>query len=258
MPKQTSHQIFQGVCMCTSERKLWLQPICLRPFMHFLMEKELLLQVLEASGSQSGFFADFYFWKILEQTKGSLWALRCHNGRSHALLNCLCLAAIVWHAVCSRQRKWSRDPSRDRPLGRSRFFRRFCAHFCVTLEHLFLKRQNVKEKSAKNLRKNPRIAHEKSAQKSAHQICAKNLRKNLRINQRTKISAKNRTTNRCDDFLSLEDESQKKTQKKSAPHMCKNPAPTSTSEKWVSSILASCSQLAWDQSCPWSRNEHGF
>ena len=43
------------------------------------------------------------------------------------------------------------------PFGCHRFFRRFSVHFCVTLEHLFFKRQNVEGKSAG-----------KSAQKAAH------------------------------------------------------------------------------------------
>ena len=124
--------------------------------------------------SQSGFFADFYFWKILEQTKAGLWALRCHDGRSHALLNCLCLAAIVWHAVCSRHRKWIfpqiscafvRDsgapnsifeaPERRRKIcGKSALkyahcAQKICAKICA---------QNLRKKSA-----------QKSAHKSAHQ-----------------------------------------------------------------------------------------
>ena len=46
-------------------------------------------------GRRADFSRIFIFEKILEQTKAGLWALRCHNGRSRALLNCLCLAAIV-------------------------------------------------------------------------------------------------------------------------------------------------------------------
>ena len=65
--------------------------------------------------------------------------------------------------------------SRAGPFGRRGFFRAFSAHFCVTLERLFFKRQNVEEKSAENLRENG----------------CKNLRKNGRKNLRTKNERKN-------------------------------------------------------------------
>ena len=70
-------------------------------------------------------------------------------------------------------------PPRTGPFGRRGFFRAFPAHFCVTLEHLFFKRQNVEEKSAENGRKNGR--------KNGHKnLRTKNLRKNGRKNLRTK------------------------------------------------------------------------
>ena len=46
-------------------------------------------------------FADS--WKMLEQMQARLRAQRCQDGRSHALLEYLGLAAIVRHAVCSRK-----------------------------------------------------------------------------------------------------------------------------------------------------------
>ena len=52
-------------------------------------------KLLEASGSQGGFFGDFYFRKILEQMQACLLAQRCHDGRSHALLEYVGLAAIA-------------------------------------------------------------------------------------------------------------------------------------------------------------------
>ena len=78
-----------------------------------------------------------------------------HNRPSHALLEYVSLTAIVGRAVCQEaEMEWGAP--RAGPFGRCRFFRRFSAHFCVTLEHLFFTRQNVKEKSAENLRKNLR------------------------------------------------------------------------------------------------------
>ena len=67
----------------------------------------------EAMGSQSGSRADFYFEK--SGTNRPLGP-KVHIGRSRALLECLGLVAIVWHAVCSRQPRWSGDPSGERPL----------------------------------------------------------------------------------------------------------------------------------------------
>ena len=74
-------------------------------------------------------------------------------------------------------------PPRAGPFGRRGFFRAFSAHFCVTLEHLFFKRQNVEEKSAENGRKNGR-----------KNLRTKNLRKNGRKNLRTKNGRKNLRT----------------------------------------------------------------
>ena len=73
------------------------------------------------------------------------------------------------------------------PFRRCGFFHTFSAHFCVTLEHLFLKRQNVEEKSVENLRKNGRQnlrtknLRQKGRQKMHIQNLHKNGRKNLRI-----------------------------------------------------------------------------
>ena len=107
----------------------------------------------------------------------------------------LSLSTWAWRRLCDvLSARESRDgmgypPPLAGPLGRRRFFRRFSEHFCVTLEHLFFKRQNVEEKSAENLRAKicakicaPKICAKicaakicakmgakKSAQKSAHQ-----------------------------------------------------------------------------------------
>ena len=111
------------------------------------------------------------------------------------------LIACAWRLLCEMpssqgSRNGVGTPPRDRPLGRRRFFRRFCVHFLRDSETpIFLSTKTPK----KNLRKIcakicgnicALIEHQKSAQKSAHRICAKNLRKNLRINLRTTISAK--------------------------------------------------------------------
>ena len=68
------------------------------------------------------------------------------------------------------------------------FFRAFSAHFCVTLEHLFFKRQNVEDKSAENGRKNGRKnLRTKNLRKNGRKnLCTKNGRKNGRKNLRTK------------------------------------------------------------------------
>ena len=115
-------------------------------------------------------------------------------------------------------------PPRARPFGRRAFFRAFSAHFCVTLEHLFFKRQNVEEKSAENGRKNGR-----------KNLRTKNLRKNGRKNLRTKngrkkwaqksAHQKSAQKNRFEHSVCLEDGSQKKNTKKCAPNLRKTPAP---------------------------------
>ena len=158
----------------------------------------------------------YYLERVLRDRGGylallraGLWAPRCYDRHLHAHLDCLRFAAVVWHAVCSRQQRWSRDPSRDRPLGRRTFSRRFCAHFWVTLEHLLLKRQSSEETAAENLRKhlrkNLRIAHQKSVHEN---LCKKSVQKSAHQKQ-----CKNCAKDQCEDSVSLEDESPKKTQK---------------------------------------------
>ena len=76
------------------------------------------------------------------------------------------LIACAWQLLCEMpSSQGSRDgvgtPPQDRPLGCRRFFRRFCAHFCVTLKHLFFK-------APKLLRKISGKSAQKSAQTSAH------------------------------------------------------------------------------------------
>ena len=75
------------------------------------------------------------------------------------------------------------------------------------------------------------MEHQKSAQKSAHRnlrkkSAQKSAHKSVHHNER-----KNCIKNRCEDSVSLEDESQKKTSKKSAPNLCKTPAPTITNNR---------------------------
>ena len=119
------------------------------------------------------FVAFYYFWKILEQTKAGLWAPRCHKGRSHNSVTC-CLLKTA---------EMEEGPhSGTGPLGRRRCFCRFCADFCLTLEHLSFERQNVEEKSAqqsahyapKHLRANdtcPNICAQKWAQHHTKTRC---------------------------------------------------------------------------------------
>ena len=81
-----------------------------------------------AGVSQSSFFADFHFWKILEQMQACISAQRCHDGRSHALLEYVGLAAVVWHAVCLRKRRGNGVPPRAGAIRTPRIFPRiFCA-----------------------------------------------------------------------------------------------------------------------------------
>ena len=145
-------------------------------------------------------FRRFLFLKILEQMQACLSAQRYHDGRSHALLEYVGLAAIVWCAVCSRKRRWNGVPPRVGPFGRRRFFRRFSAHFCVTLEHLFFKRR--RKLRTKNQCKNGR-------KKGRKNLRTKNLRKNpvwtFRLSGRWKP--------------------EKKTQKKICAKLAQNPSP---------------------------------
>ena len=55
-------------------------------------------QELEATGLQSGFFADFYFEKSWSK---QIWApQRCHDGSSRALLDCFGLAWPSYYLTC--------------------------------------------------------------------------------------------------------------------------------------------------------------
>ena len=131
-----------------------------------------------------------------------LSAQRCHDGRSHALLEYVGLAAIVWRAVCSRKRRWNGVPPRAGPFGRRRFFRGFSAHFCATLEHIFFQWKRQKSVHQKS-------AHQKSAQKSGAKICA------------PKICTKKR----FESSVCLEDGSQKKKTQENLRQTCLKPQP---------------------------------
>ena len=125
---------------------------------------------LEASGSQSEFFADFNFLKNLGANPSMPFGPRCHGGRSHALLEHVgpggdCVTCFLLEKA---EMEWGTPPLAG-PLGRRRLFRRFSVHFCVTLEHLFLKRQNLEEKSAENCAK---ICTKICAPKICARICA--------------------------------------------------------------------------------------
>ena len=147
-------------------------------------------------------------------------AQRCHDGRSHALLEYVGLAAMC-HALSARESGHGMGyPPRAGPFGCRRFF----AHFCMTLEHLLFKRQIVEEKSAenlcKNLRKNLRtkICAKMGAKICAPKICAK-MGAKICTPLHTKICAKNR----FEHSICL-DGSQKKTQKK-LRQTCAKPQP---------------------------------
>ena len=130
----------------------------------------------------------------------------------------LTLTACAWRLLCDMpSAQGSRDrvgtpPETGHCMGRPRFSHRLC----MTLEHLFLKRQNPKEKSAEISAKTA----EKSAQKSARRKSAqKSAHKSVHKNQH-----QNRAKDRCEDSVSLENEARKKT-KRSVPNLRKPPAP---------------------------------
>ena len=104
---------------------------------------------LEASGSQSGFFVDFFFENLGANAsmpfrpKMSRWTLTCSPWvRRHV--------AIVWRAVCSRKRRWNGHPPKQGHLDAADFSADFLRIFCVTLEYLF----SSAKTSKKNLRPN--------------------------------------------------------------------------------------------------------
>ena len=106
------------------------------------------------------------------------------------------------------------------PLGRRRFFHRFSAHFCVTLEHLVFKRQNVEEQSAQ--KSAPKSAHQKSAQKSAHKKSAQKwVQKSAQKSAHQKSALKKTVWT----FRFLEDGSQQKKAKKICAKFVQNPSP---------------------------------
>ena len=102
-----------------------------------------------------------------------LAAQRYHDGPSHGLLECVGLAAIVWRAVHSRQRRWNGvpPPPEQGHLDAADFSVFFLRVFCVTLEYLFSKCQNIKKSVPKHQKIcAPRIC----AKICAPRICAKN------------------------------------------------------------------------------------
>ena len=116
----------------------------------------------------------FLFWKILEHMQARLSAQRCHDGRSHASLEYVGLAAIVWGAVCSRKQRWNRVPNRAAcrvHLDAAGFSTDFLRIFAWLPNTYFL--------SAKTLTKN------------LPKICAKILRENLRTKNLGKNLCKN-------------------------------------------------------------------
>ena len=86
-------------------------------------------------------------------------------------------------------------PPRAGPFGRRGFFRAFSAHFCVTLEHLFFKRQNVEEKNGRKMgaKMGAKICAPKICAKMGAKICA--LKMGAKMGAKIcapKICAKNR------------------------------------------------------------------
>ena len=112
---------------------------------------------LEASGSQSGSFADFYFENLGANAsmpfspKMSRWTLTCSPWVRRPSGDCV--------TCCLRKNaemEWGTPPEQGH-VDAAGFFRRFSAHFLRDSGIPIFKRQNVEEKSA----------HQKSAQESA-------------------------------------------------------------------------------------------
>ena len=132
-----------------------------------------------AGVSQSSFVADFYFWKILEQMQACSSAQRCHDGRSHALLEYVGLAAVVWRIVCLSKRRGNVVPPPSRAIRMRRIFPSIsCAFLRDSGTPIFQapkRRRKICGKWAQKWAQNwaQKSAHQKSAQKwaqkSAHQ-----------------------------------------------------------------------------------------
>ena len=134
------------------------------------------------------FAEDFYLKTILEQIQACLSAQRCHGGHSHALREYMGLAAIVWHAVCSRKQRWNGVPPLAGPLGRRRFFRRFSAHFLPDSGTPIFKTPKCQRKiSGKSARKS---AQKSDAPKNCTKICAKTCAPKICAKMGAKICAK--------------------------------------------------------------------
>ena len=130
-------------------------------------------------------------------------------------------------------------PPRARPVGRRSFFRAFSAHFCVTLEHLFFKRQKRRRKiCGKSARKwAQKSAHQKSAQKwaqkSAHQKWAQKWAEKS-------AHQKSAQKNQFEHSICLEDGSQKKKNthtKKICAKLAQNPSPKKYLFKMILALI---------------------
>ena len=128
-------------------------------------------------------------------------------------------------------------PPSSRAIQTPQIFRGFSAHVCVTLEHLFFKRQNVEEKSAENLRKNGRknLRTKNLPKNGCKNLRTKNLRNNGRKNDRKNLRTKSLRKNRFEHSVCLEDGRQKKKKhKKICAKLAQNPSPKSShvAPKW--------------------------
>ena len=156
----------------------------------------------------------------------------------------LSLTACTWRLLCDMPcAQGSGDgvgTLADRLLGCHRFFHRFCAHLCATLEHLCLK-HHIPEKSAE---KSAHCAPKICAKICAQNFYAKNLRKSLRKYQRTKIIAKivPRTGVKNPSLWKMKTRKKKHTQQRSAPNLCKTPTPNKVLLRpfLQRNLLASC------------------
>ena len=155
-------------------------------------------------------------------------AQRCHDGRSHALLEYVGLAAVVWRIVCLSKRRGNGVPPPSRAIRMPRIFLRiFCAFLRDSGTPIFQapkRRRKICGKWAQKWAQNwaQKSAHQKSAQKwaqkSAHQKMGAKMGAKICA---PKICAKNW----FEHSVCLEDGSQKKKHKKNLRQTCAKPQP---------------------------------
>ena len=158
--------------------------------------------------------------------KMSRWTLTCSPWVCRPSGGCVTCCLLE-----KAEREWGAPPWAG-PFGRRGFFRAFSAHFCVTLEHLFFKCQNVEEKWAENLRKNGRknLCNKNLRENGRKNVRTKNLRKNGRKNLRTKNPRKKPVwTFRVSGRWKPE----KKHKKKICAKLAQNPSPKALVGRWA-------------------------